>query len=118
MDGIVVIGPDGGERVERAERHHRILGELPQFELVELRFGPEFEGVEAHTHDDFVDAFYVLAGEAEFLVGEDTVRAGPGSFVAAPPGLSHGFRVAGDAELRMLNVHAPEVGFADSLRQG
>jgi quercetin dioxygenase-like cupin family protein len=118
VDGIVVIGPEGGEHVVRGARHHRILGELPQFELVELRFGPEFEGVDPHSHPDFVDAFYVLAGEAEFLVGEETFRAGPGSFVAAPPGLSHGFRVAGDAELRMLNVHAPEVGFAESLRRG
>ena len=118
MDGIVALGPDGGERVERPERHHRILGELPQFEIVELRFGPDFEGVDAHSHDDFVDSFYVLAGEAEFLLGEDVVRAGPGSFVAAPPGVTHGFRNAGDSELRMLNIHAPNVGFAEGLRRG
>jgi quercetin dioxygenase-like cupin family protein len=118
MDGVVALGPDGGERVARTGRHHRILGELPQFEIVELRFGPEFEGVEAHAHDDFVDSFYVLAGEAEFTVGEDVIRAGPGSFVAAPPGVAHGFRNADDAELRMLNIHAPNVGFAERLRRG
>jgi mannose-6-phosphate isomerase-like protein (cupin superfamily) len=118
MDGVVVIGPEGGEHAVRGERHHRILGELPQFEIVELRFGPDFEGVDSHSHADFVDAFYVLAGEAEFLVGEETFRAGAGSFVAASPGLTHGFRVVGESELRMLNVHAPEVGFAESLRRG
>ena len=101
----------------RADRHHRILAELPQFEVVELRFGPDFGGVDAHAHQDFVDSFYVLAGEAEFLVGGETFRAGPGSFVAAPPGVTHGFRNATDGELRMLNVHAPNVGFAQSLRQ-
>lgn len=118
MDGILVLGPEGGELVERGERHHRILGELPEFEIVELRFGPDFEGVDPHVHADFVDSFYVLAGEAEFLVGGDTFRAGPGSFVAAPAGLAHGFRNVGRSELRMLNVHAPNVGFADALRRG
>ena len=73
---------------------------FPQFEAVELRFGPDFEGVDPHVHADFVDAFYVLAGDAEFLVGDDTFRAEAGSFVAAPPGVRHGFRNAGDTELR------------------
>ncbi len=118
MDGVVVLGPEGGEHVARTERHHRILVELPEFEIVELRFGPDFEGVDAHAHDDFVDSFYVLAGEAEFVVGDDVFRAGPGSFVAAPPGVTHGFRNAADSELRMLNVHAPNVGFAERLRRG
>ena len=116
-DGIVVIGADTGERVVSSGRGHRILAELPQYEVVELRFGPEFEGVDPHTHDDHVDSFYVVAGEAEFLVGDETYRAGPGSFVAAPAGLTHGFRVVGDGELRMLNIHAPNVGFAERLRR-
>ena len=114
----MALGPEGGEHVARVERHHRILCELPQFEAVELRFAPGFEGVDPHVHADFVDAFYVLAGEAEFLVGDDTFRAEAGSFVAAPPGVRHGFRNAGDTELRMLNVHAPNVGFAEGLRRG
>ena len=46
-----------------------------------------------------------------------TNRGLPGSFVAAPPGVVHGFRNAADTELRMLNVHAPNVGFAERLRQ-
>jgi mannose-6-phosphate isomerase-like protein (cupin superfamily) len=51
-------------------------------------------------------------------VGGEAFRAEPGSFVAAPPGVPHGFRNAADSELRMLNVHAPNVGFADRLRRG
>jgi mannose-6-phosphate isomerase-like protein (cupin superfamily) len=117
VDGIVALGPDGGERVQRAHRHHRILAELPQFEAVELRFGPDFKGVDPHVHGDFVDAFYVLDGEAEFVVDGEVVRAGPGSFVAAPPGVAHGFRNAGGTELRLLNLHAPHVGFAERLRR-
>ena len=105
-DAITAIGPESGELLARGERHHRVLAELPEYELIELRFGPEFEGVDAHSHADHVDAFYVLAGEVEFLLGDDVVRAGPGSFVAVPAGLTHGFRVVGDAPLRLLGTHA------------
>ena len=38
------------------------------------------------------------------------------SFRFAPPLLVHGFRNAGDGELRYLNFHAPSAGFADYLR--
>ncbi len=118
MDGVVALGPDGGEAVVvRAERHHRILGEFEQFEIVELRFAPDFEDVGAHSHEDFVDSFYVLSGSVEFQVGEEAVIAGPGSFVAAPPGVTHGFRNVGGSELRMLNIHAPWAGFAERLRR-
>ena len=116
-DGIVALGRDGGEHVARPHGHHRILAELPAFEVIELSFDQEFEGVDPHVHDDHADSFFVLAGEAEFLVGDDVVRAGPGSFVAAPAGLRHGFRNVGGGELRMLNIHAPNVGFAKRLRR-
>jgi mannose-6-phosphate isomerase-like protein (cupin superfamily) len=112
----IALGPDDGERVARTARHHRILAELPQFEVIELRFGPDFEGVGLHAHEDHVDSFYVLDGVAEFLVGDETFRAPPGSWVAAPVGVPHGFRNVGDGELRLLNVHAPNVGFAQRLR--
>jgi mannose-6-phosphate isomerase-like protein (cupin superfamily) len=116
MDGIA-IAPDGGEWLRCAGRNHRILCELPALEVIELRFGPDFDGVDLHTHADHADCFFVLDGEAEFTVGGETLRAGPGSFVAAPIGTVHGFRKVGDGELRLLNVHAPTTGFAERLRR-
>ncbi len=113
------LGPEGGEHLERSGgRHHRILAEHPELEVIELRFGPDFEGVPPHTHANQVDSFYVLEGEAEFTVEGETFVAGPGSYVSAPIGVSHGFRNAGGGELRLLNVHAPNTGFAQRLREG
>jgi quercetin dioxygenase-like cupin family protein len=112
----IFLGPDGGEHVAREERHHRILAELPELEVLDLRFGPDFEGVDPHTHSDHVDSFYVLEGEAEFTLGDEVLSAGPGSYVSAPIGVVHGFRNAGPGELRLLNIHAPNVGFAKRLR--
>jgi quercetin dioxygenase-like cupin family protein len=51
----------------------------------------------------------------EFTVGNETRRAGPGTLLAAPPGARHGFRSAG-GKARVLNFHAPDAGFADSIR--
>jgi mannose-6-phosphate isomerase-like protein (cupin superfamily) len=113
--GIVVLGPEGGEHIQRGERRHRVLAELPELEAVELWFGPGFE-VPPHVHEDHADLFFVLEGDAEFMVADEVVRAGPGSFVAAPAGLRHGFRNAGPGDLRLLNFHAPSMGFVDGLR--
>jgi quercetin dioxygenase-like cupin family protein len=112
----VALGPDGGEHVKRGPRHHRILCELPEVEAFVLNFGPDFEGVPPHTHDDHVDSFYVLEGEAEFTVSGETFRAGPGSWVSAPSGVEHGFGNAGHGDLRLLNVHAPHTGFGEWMR--
>jgi mannose-6-phosphate isomerase-like protein (cupin superfamily) len=114
VDGIVI--PTNAQRVRRGTGTFRVLAELDELEVIDMRFGPEFEGVDPHTHDDHVDSFYVLEGEAEFLLGEEIVRAGPGTFVAAPPGLVHGFKSVGDVDLRILNVHAPNAGFARRFR--
>jgi mannose-6-phosphate isomerase-like protein (cupin superfamily) len=36
--------------------------------------------------------------------------------VAVPVGVRHCFRNVGDGELRILNIHAPNSGFAGRLR--
>ena len=113
----ILLRPGEGEKVPRGPRHHRVLAELPELEAIELRFGPDFEGVDPHSHPDHVDSFFVLEGEAEFTIGDETFRVGPGTYVAAPIGAVHGFRPVGDGELRMLNVHAPNTGFAERLRR-
>ena len=58
-----------------------------------------------HSHDDHVDSFYVLEGEAEFLMEGEQLLLGTGSFVAAPPGVEHTF-TGGPGRSRLLNVHA------------
>jgi mannose-6-phosphate isomerase-like protein (cupin superfamily) len=84
--------------------------------VIDSRFGRDFEGVDPHVHEDHVDSFYILEGEAEFVLGDRVVRATPGTYVAAPQGLLHGFRNVGEGDLRLLNVHAPNTGFARRFR--
>ena len=113
--GAIVSGPDGGERLRRAEwLTNTIKAETEELSLFVLEFDERWEGVDPHSHDDHVDSFYVLDGEVDFLAGDATVRLGPGSYFAAPIGVTHGFRPVGPA--RVVNLHAPDAGFAGRAR--
>jgi quercetin dioxygenase-like cupin family protein len=103
--------PDQGERLG----NHRVLAELPEYEAIVLSYDTDFEGVDPHTHDDHVDSFLVLEGEVEFFLEGEWRRFGPGGFVAVPPNVVHGFRPA--TRMRVLNIHAPNVGFIAWLRE-
>jgi quercetin dioxygenase-like cupin family protein len=110
-----VCRPGEGERFERENRVVTILADIGLISVNEIDFDATF-AVEPHVHDDHVDAFYVLEGEVEFTVEDEVLRARPGTFVAAPPGTRHGFRNPGPGRARLLNLHAPDAGFADSVR--
>ncbi|QUD86323.1 cupin domain-containing protein [Phenylobacterium montanum] len=53
--------------------------------------GPEGSGPPPHSHD-WDEAFYVIAGEIAFGVGERTLTARPGMLVHLPAGTTHWFR--------------------------
>lgn len=55
-----------------------------------------------HTHPDQDKFYFVLEGEGEFAVGDETLRAGPGQTVLAPAGVTHGVSNNGTARLVVL----------------
>lgn len=119
LDEAILNGPGEGESFVRENRELVIKGALPQLSVLDLTFHPGWRGVEPHSHDDHVDAFYVLEGESELIAGTEVERVGAGSFVAEPVGVRHGFRGnTGSESLRLLNIHAPDAGFADAVRGG
>jgi quercetin dioxygenase-like cupin family protein len=111
----IVAGPNGGERLVRPSGlTNTIRAETTQLSLFELELDGRWEGVDPHHHDEHVDSFFVLEGEVDFLLGNDKVRAGAGTYFAAPPGVTHGFRPVEKA--RLFNLHAPDAGFARRAR--
>jgi quercetin dioxygenase-like cupin family protein len=112
----VVVPPGEGERLTGDDRVAYIKASLLALTLSVFELGPRFEGPEPHQHDDHVDSFYVLDGDVEFVLGDEPVRAGPGAFFAAPPGIVHTFTNPGPDGARLLNMHTPDAGFADFLR--
>jgi quercetin dioxygenase-like cupin family protein len=61
----------------------------------------------AHVHPDRAEAFWVLDGEAEFELDGELTRAGAGSFVLVPGGVTHTFGASAAVAARVLVLHAP-----------
>jgi quercetin dioxygenase-like cupin family protein len=114
--GAVLLQPGEGERYEADTRVATIKIGREELSLIEFELEPGFQGPEPHTHDDHVDSFYVVEGEAEFQLDNETLRLSAGSFVAAPPGVVHTFSNPGSGRTRLLNIHAPSSNFHEIFR--
>jgi mannose-6-phosphate isomerase-like protein (cupin superfamily) len=116
----VLLRPGEGETIsDRAERTIRILLDHDLADVTWTRYEPGERGPDPHVHEQHADAWYVLDGELTFGVGsggETLHRAPAATHVLVPAGVIHTFRNDGGAATRFLNVHAPSMGFAESLR--
>ena len=63
--------------------------------------------VPPHFHEREDEAFWVLEGELEILVGEERFRAGPGAFAHLPRGVPHAYRNVGEGIARFLTLMVP-----------
>lgn len=77
------------------------------FSFMERTLPPGGRKPPPHIHTDCEEAFYVLDGEIEFVLGADSVIGRPGSFVHVPGGVSHTFGNVATAPSRLLIIHAP-----------
>jgi quercetin dioxygenase-like cupin family protein len=85
-----------------------------QYALVEILAPDGYESV-LHVHHSEDEGFYILEGEMTFYVGEQTIKAHPGSFLFGPKDVPHAFRVdSGPA--RLLFVFTP-AGFEGLIRE-
>ena len=101
----IVVPPGQGHVIGNVEFLAR-TDDTPRFNfaIIEIAAGRELE---AHTHREEDDAFYILEGTLTFSFADGEAVATPGTFVLVPPGVEHGFRNDGDTSVRMLNIHAP-----------
>jgi quercetin dioxygenase-like cupin family protein len=68
---------------------------------------PPGGGPPPHVHTREDETFYILEGEIEFRLGDDTVTAGAGDFVNVPRGTVHNFLNAGSETARMILTFTP-----------
>ena len=120
MSAASVVPAGHGEVIGDApDRRVEILCEHDAVHVTWTRFGPGRDGASPHIHRRHIDLFYVLEGELTVRLGpagEEEVAVPAGTLVRVPPLVVHGFRNAGDAELRYLNLHAPGRGFVGYMR--
>jgi quercetin dioxygenase-like cupin family protein len=113
--GVRLVAPGEGDRLAGDTRTATIKIARDELTLVEFELEPGFEGPKPHVHRRHVDSFYVVEGEPELSAGGETLRAEPGTFVAAPPGVVHSFSNPGSSRARLINVHAPSCDFHEYL---
>ena len=102
----VIVPPGGGHRVGNVEFLARTQ-DTPRFNLSIITIQPRRDGPPIHQHAAEDDSFYMLDGEVTFVVDDEEVVAGPGTFVLVPPEVPHTFANRGDEPARFVNVHAP-----------
>jgi len=60
-----------------------------------------------HVHRIQEETFYVLEGECEWHVGDEIIRARPGTFLFIPPGVSHNITNVSERQARVLMTVSP-----------
>ena len=60
-----------------------------------------------HVHRVQEETFYVIEGECEWQIGEETIRALPGTFVFIPPGVPHNIANVADKPARVIMTVSP-----------
>jgi mannose-6-phosphate isomerase-like protein (cupin superfamily) len=75
------------------------------YALVEVTLNGQ--GPPQHIHHAEEEAFYILAGEINVQVGEQTIHKTAGSFVLIPRGTVHTFWNAGSTPAKMLAIVSP-----------
>jgi mannose-6-phosphate isomerase-like protein (cupin superfamily) len=116
---VTVVPPGGGDVIgDSPIRRVEILSDRAPVHATVARLAAGHEGADLHVHYEHSDLFYALAGEVTVRLGlEDRQVAVPaGALARVPPGVVHGFRNAGEVELRYLNFHAPGCDFATYMR--
>ena len=68
---------------------------------------PPQAGSPPHIHHKEDEAFWVLEGKLEVLVGENKFRASAGSFVHLPKGIPHSYMNVGTRSARFLTLMVP-----------
>jgi mannose-6-phosphate isomerase-like protein (cupin superfamily) len=109
--GAIVHRPGEGERLEVGPTtlilHATAETTAGTMFLSESTVAPGFPGPPPHTHETLHDMFFILEGTLSFQVGEETLEAGPGTFISVPPGIVHTFSNPSETPVRVLNFNTP-----------
>ena len=109
QDPIVVL-PEGGDRLNIAggEFIHKVKSADTNnvFSVIEI-ITPPGKGVALHVHENEDELVYLLQGEIEVTLGDQTMLAVPGVTALLPRGVAHGFTNVGDTPSIVIDTILP-----------
>jgi quercetin dioxygenase-like cupin family protein len=103
--------------LERPGRRAVVKVSREEIVLMEFEMEPETDGAGSHFHREHVDSFYVIEGELEVTVADETFQVRPGELVHAAPGVVHSFKNSSAGRVRVLNIHTPGMRFDEYIRK-
>jgi mannose-6-phosphate isomerase-like protein (cupin superfamily) len=109
VTGAVVLGPGEGRSVSLRGTDVVFKAESGSAEgasSVEFTAAPGFD-TGLHVHQRLEETFYVLEGEFEFRVGDETVRASAGACMVVPRQVPHAFANRAGSPSRLLLIMSP-----------
>lgn len=110
MEPEIIVSNDDMELV--------IVASEPQITLTRCRLATGQQPARRHVHLQHTDSFYVLDGAIALEIGPDAERVvvDAGGSITVPPGVAHCFLNVSGADATVLNIHAPDGGFAEFMR--
>jgi mannose-6-phosphate isomerase-like protein (cupin superfamily) len=110
--GAGVIGPGEGQRQYTARGSVMFFKAVAEqnggdLSLMERILPPGGRRPPPHRHVNCSEAYFVLDGLVSVVVEDEELTVGPEGFVLVPRGTAHTFGNAGEAEARLLVIHAP-----------
>lgn len=109
QDPILVM-PGGGDELNMvgSQFFHKVKSQDTNgvFSVIEI-VTPPGKGVSLHVHEREDELVYLLEGEIEVTLGDQTMKAVPGVMALLPRGIPHGFTSIGDQPSRLLDTILP-----------
>lgn len=107
-----VVGPGQGRRQYNARGSKMFFKAIAEqddgdLSLMERMVPPGGRRPPAHRHMNCSEAYFVLDGLVSVVLEDKSLTLGPEEFVLVPRGTAHTFGNGGDAEARLLVIHAP-----------
>jgi mannose-6-phosphate isomerase-like protein (cupin superfamily) len=105
-DDAVALGPGEGRRFRTGLSHGTVKVESgsADFSVFESSPPPGAPGAPPHVHHSYDEAWFIIEGTVEFVLGDRRERLEAGGFAFAPRGVVHSFANPGPAEARMLVI--------------
>jgi quercetin dioxygenase-like cupin family protein len=107
--GGITLGPGEGKTIEVPGHPstYKATKEDTQGAYSLLEVTVMGDGPPQHIHKAEEEAFYVLEGEVNIQIGDQTIRGMAGSFVLIPRGTVHTFGNAGSTPAKLLVLLSP-----------
>ena len=109
QDPIIVV-PDGGDvlNIAGGEFVHKVKSQDTNnvFSVIQI-VTPPGKGVASHVHENEDELVYLLEGEIEVTLGDQSMLAVPGVMALLPRGIPHGFTNVGDTPSVVIDTILP-----------